>query len=77
MNLVAQLFGIGAMVSLFLIYQQKTRRGMLLAKLSADVFWVIHYFLLGGWAGLIPNAVGIFRELIFLHRKQKKRIKDL
>ncbi len=72
MNLTAQLFGVGAMVSLFLIYQQKTRRGMLLSKLSADVFWVIHYLLLGGWAGLIPNAVGIFRELVFLHRKQKK-----
>ncbi len=72
MNIIAQLFGIGAMISLFLIYQQKTRKGILISKLSADVFWVAHYLCLGGYAGLIPNAVGIFRELIFMHRKTKK-----
>ena len=71
MNIVAQLFGMGAMVSLFLIYQQKSRKKILAAKLSADVFWVAHYACLGGVAGLIPNAVGILRELIFLNRKDK------
>lgn len=72
MKIIAQLFGIGAMASLFLIYQQKSRKKMLFSKLSADVFWVIHYLLLGGFAGMIPNAVGIFREIIFLNRKKKK-----
>ena len=60
------------MVSLFLIYQQKSRKKILFAKLSADVFWVIHYLCLGGIAGMIPNAIGIFRELIFLCRKKHK-----
>ena len=72
MELIAQLFGLGAMASLFLIYQQKSRKGMLFAKLSADVFWVIHYLCLGGIAGMIPNAVGILRELVFINRKDKK-----
>lgn len=45
---------------------------MLFAKLSADVCWVIHYLCLGGIAGMIPNAVGIFRELVFINRKDKK-----
>lgn len=72
MNILAQILGIGAMVSLFMIYQQKTRKGILISKLSADAFWVAHYLCLGGYAGLIPNAVGIFRELIFMHRKNKK-----
>lgn len=72
MNIIAQLFGIGATVSLFLIYQQKTRKGMLAAKLSADIFWVIHYLLLGGYAGAIPNGVGILREVIFIQRKKKR-----
>ena len=72
MNIPAQLFGMGAMVSLFLIYQQKTRKGMLFAKLSADIFWVIHYFLLRAYAGMIPNGVGILREIIFIQRKDKK-----
>ena len=69
---IAQLCGVGAMISLFLIYQQKSRKGMLVAKLSADVFWVAHYLCLGGTAGAIPNGIGIFRELIFLKRKEAR-----
>ena len=72
MNWLPQIFGIGAMVCLFLIYQQKTRRNILFCKLGADICWVVHYLMLGGIAGAIPNGVGIFRELIFLHRKSKK-----
>lgn len=60
------------MISLFLIYQQKSRKKILFCKLSADIFWVLHYLCLGGFAGLIPNAVGIFRELIFINRENKK-----
>lgn len=72
MQPIAQLFGLGAMASLFLIYQQKSRKKMLFAKLSADICWVVHYLCLGGYAGMIPNGVGIFRELIFVNRKDKK-----
>jgi len=72
MKIVAQLFGIGAMVSLFLIYQQKSRKKLIFAKLCADICWVAHYLCLGGYAGMIPNFVGIFRELIFINRKDKK-----
>lgn len=72
MYITAQLFGLGAMLSLFLIYQQKSRKRMLISKLSADICWVIHYLCLGGIAGMIPNAVGIFRELVFVNRKDKK-----
>lgn len=68
MKIAAQFFGLGAMISLFLIYQQRTRKGILRAKLSADIFWVLHYFCLGGTAGMIPNGVGILRELVFLNR---------
>lgn len=70
MNILANIFGLGAMISLFLIYQQKSRGRMIAAKLSADVFWVAHYSCLGGTAGLIPNLVGIFREIIFSFRKK-------
>ncbi len=72
MNIAAQLFGLGAMISLFCIYQQKSRGGILAAKFSADVFWVAHYACLGGTAGMIPNAVGILREAIFFFRRRKK-----
>lgn len=72
LNVIAQLLGIGAMVSLFLVYQQRERSKLIAAKLSADIFWVAHYLCLGGFAGMIPNLVGIFRELVFINRKSKK-----
>lgn len=72
MYIIAQLFGAGAMTSLFLAYQQKKRKNLIISKLSADIFWVAHYLLLGGYGGLIPNLVGIFRELVFVNRRSKK-----
>lgn len=66
------MLGIGAMVSLFLIYQQKSRSGMLICKLSADIFWSAHYLCLGAVGGMIPNVIGIFRELVFINRKKHK-----
>lgn len=74
--MIVNLFGLGAMVSLFLIYQQKSRQGILKCKLSADIFWAMHYFALGAWAGMIPNFVGIFRELIFVNREEKEWAKS-
>lgn len=72
MNVVVQLFGVGAMISLFFIYQQKSRKNMILCKLSADIFWIFHYSFLGATAGMIPNLVGFFREIVFFHRNTKK-----
>jgi len=71
-NIIAQIFGIGAMISLFLIYQQSSRKRLLFCKLSADICWVVHYVCLGAYGGAIPNFVGIFRELIFMRRDEKK-----
>ncbi len=72
MQTVSIVFGVGAMLALFSIYQQKTRKGILLSKLSADICWVIHYLCIGGTAGAIPNLVGIFRESVFVNRKNHK-----
>ncbi len=70
MNIFAQILGFGATAALFAGYQRKTRRGLLVAKLSADAFWVAHYLCLGGYAGLIPNAVGVVREIVYINRKR-------
>jgi hypothetical protein len=72
MEIVSLIFGIGAMIALFSIYQQKSRKGILISKLIADVCWVVHYLCIGGIAGAIPNLVGIFRELVFVNRKKHK-----
>ena len=72
MKLFAQLPGAVAMACLFLSYQQKNRKGLITYKLSADIFWALHYALLGAYGGMIPNGVGIFRELVFVQRDKHK-----
>ncbi len=72
MKIVSQIFGVGAMVSLFTIYQQNSRKKMIILKLCADICWVVHYLLLGGFAGAIPNFIGIPREIVFMNRESKK-----
>lgn len=59
------------MIFLFSIYQQGERKKLLFCKLCADICWVIHYLCLGAVGGAIPNFVGIFRELVFVNRKNK------
>ena len=70
--IISQVFGIGAMLSLFMIYQQKDRKKLLLCKLSADLCWVVHYLCLSAFGGVVPNLVGIGRELVFVNREAKK-----
>ena len=72
MFITAQIFGICAMIALFCIYQQKDRKKLILCKLCADVAWSVHYFCLGAYGGIVPNFVGIFRELTFVQRDRKK-----
>ena len=72
MEIISIIFGIGAMLSLFSVYQQKTRKGILLSKLTADVCWVVHYLCIGATAGAIPNLVGAFRECVYVNRKKQR-----
>jgi len=68
-QIISWIFGIGAMASLFAVYMQKSRKALLICKLSADICWVIHYLCLGAIGGAIPNFVGIFREAVFVNRR--------
>ena len=66
MIILTQIFGIAAMIFLFMLYQQQNRKHLLVCKLCADFFWSVHYLFLGAYGGMIPNFVGIFRELVFI-----------
>lgn len=72
MDIAAWIFGGLAMSCLFAAYQQKSAKGLTVCKLGADIFWSFHYLFLGAYTGIVPNCVGIFRELIFMQRKTKK-----
>ena len=68
------IFGTVGILFNFAIYQQKTRKALLRAKLVANCFWTLHYGFLSAWSGAAICSIGILRESIFLnnHRKWAK-----
>ena len=63
--------GFLGIVSTVVIYQQKTRVGLLISKLVSDVIWFAQYALIGAWSGAAISIIAIIRELIFINRKKK------
>ena len=53
------------------IYQQKSRKGLLFSKLVSDGIWFLHYFFLGAYSGAAIAGIGAVRELIFVNKDKK------
>lgn len=65
------IFGLAGIASTIFIYQQKTRVGLLIAKLISDVVWFLYYFFQSAYSGATVAAIGIIRELIFIKKDKK------
>ena len=63
--LVGEIAGYIAIVASVLIYQQKTRKNLLISKAVTDVLWIIRYFLMGGYTGAAVTCVALVREVVF------------
>lgn len=68
-----QTAGFLGMVFIFLCFQCKKYRHVLLSKLTADIFWMIHYFFLGAFSGAATNLVCCIRETVYMFEKNEKR----
>ena len=71
MIIASNIFGFLGVLCTIVIYQQKSRKGLLLSKLSSDVIWFLHYLFLGAFSGAATAAIGMARELIFINRDKK------
>ena len=69
--LASNIFGALGIASTILIYQQKTRKGLILSKLLSDVLWFLHYFFLCAYSGAAIAVIGMVRELVFVNREKK------
>jgi hypothetical protein len=71
-NVVYQLIGFGALITLGLSYWQKDKKKIMLWQMAANLVFAIHYFLLsarsGAWSSLFQIIV-----LIFFALRDKKR----
>lgn len=68
---VAQICGFIGMGICFLIYQQKTHKGMVLFKLIGEFFWLIHKICLRAYSGVAISVVAILRSFVFYNNDKK------
>lgn len=71
MKLTAQILGYAAVLVSFFIYQQKDRKKVIALKLTDDILWATHFYMLGGFTNSYATIVAIFRELIFYNKEKK------
>lgn len=67
----AQLMGGFGIILFVIMYHSPKMKGILKIKLLMDIFWAIHYFLLGAYTGSVTNIICITREGIFMNNDKK------
>ncbi len=71
-GIVAQIIGFVAMTLIVLSFQQKSRKGILIMQLVAEIFWVLHFGLIGAYTGMALNMLGVVRCYVYANRETKK-----
>ena len=56
-----------------IIYQQKTRKGLLICKACTDVLWIMHYCLIGGFTGAAVTGIALVREIVFITKGSQSK----
>lgn len=71
-QIIGQIFGIVISLFGFLIFIQKTRKKVLITKLTCDFLSVFQQIMVGAYTGSIINGIAIARETVFYFRETKK-----
>ena len=72
MFIIAQVFGVIAVILGFLSYQMRTRRQILLALSATVIALTLHYLFLGAYTGMAMNAVSLIRNIAYDYRDRKE-----
>ncbi len=72
MDIVAQVIGFLGIFANIIMWQQKTKRGLILCKLLSDFLWLAHFAFLGAISGAAICVVAVIRELVFMNRERRK-----
>lgn len=73
LELIGKIVGYVAIISSFVIYQQKSQKGLLICKGISDILWIIHYAFLGAFTGAAVTIVALIRELTFFTVKSENK----
>lgn len=75
MKIIAQIFGVIALIIMLSSYQQKTKKKFLLAQITANIYYTIQWILLRGYSATVVQIVSTIRALIFYkYTKNKQEI---
>lgn len=70
-SIIAQIVGFVPLAFAFLTFLLKERKHILLTKLTSDLLWSVHFFLLLQYTGALINAVNTVRDAILYHRDKR------
>lgn len=70
-EVLAQVFGFGALAASLIIYSRKKKSSLLLFKAVQDIFWCIHYLLLSCFSAAGTSAICVSRSFVIYHCEQK------
>lgn len=63
-------FGFAGIIINAIIFQQKSKHGLLQWKLTTDIVWTMHYILAGAYSGAAICLIAVSRGIIFLCREK-------
>ncbi|MCQ2436851.1 MAG: YgjV family protein [Clostridia bacterium] len=71
-NIPAQLVGLCGMATMSLSYQINNRKKIILVQTLNNLFWLLHFLMLGAMASVGVNIVSIVRNLLFVNRGRNR-----
>lgn len=71
MEYIGQIIGFAAMAVSIIIYWQSRRKNRLILKLTSDLLWVMHFFMICGYSAAATTLAAVFRELVFYNYDKK------
>ena len=71
MKYLTWILGILGVSANFIVYQQKDRKRLLIAKMVCDFLWACHYASLFAWSGSAVCLIGLFRSIVFFNEHKK------
>lgn len=75
--IIAQFFGLFALITLCGSYQKQTKKDFLYLQIFANIFYMVQYFILGLFSASIANLVGASRGFILFKQGEKSNILTL
>lgn len=70
--IISQFIGFVAAAILLLSFQQKTHKRIVAMQACSGLLFAVQYLMIGAYAGMAGNLVGVIRSLVYMQRGKSK-----